>query len=797
MELKKLQYEYPFLPLELRKQLMSDRCVSGIAPAEDSADYLYTGNGTHRIDMAGRPFSEEIVVTQEMCYEPNWDHAPLPPDLSGEIDRIRDAVLAGDPDTADAIIDRAQREMGYDKLMNMDADIVYPIGPPHVHKAFSLNLSAPEKPVHNYIRFLDMMTGAVTTHFETEDGILEYHAVPAFEGDYVLFSFNAPAGKLDLTLSMALPGGPNMYGQPTMVNAEHELDLSPDEFVIRWKYDPAKGHKGYAAFLRFCLTGGTMTQDGTTLTVKEADTLTVLARVISYRDHYEYGDERAELEAFRTVVPDEAAVLAANRAILGEKMDRSRLTVGSPEDAYLAGEELLAKCVSEYELYPAMMDKLYDMGRFYQIIDTGEVPPFWGQHNINTNLQVCAGNNTGLFDEMDCYFRYYETKFEDFRINARRLFGARGLLASVHCDIDNGLYYHFSRTYPHYCFTGVLGWVLNEFWGYYLCTDDREFLKDRLVPALEETALFFMDYSERRGADGHRLFVPSFSPEDPTPNPDYVTVTGKDRHATRINAVMDIAICREVVENLISAYKTLGIKEEAIAGYEAFLSELPVYLTDPDGGLKEWASGIIEENYNHRHVSHHYDLWPGRAVTVDRNPEVAGAIRISNRKRGQQDDSAHGIIHRAFSAIRLKDREEMMQNLSQLICHGFVRRNLSTAHFPYRGQFPDLQGAMPALLLEMCVYSEPGLIEFLPCLPDYFKVGKLEGIWLYTFAKMESLVWDENGFIAELVSEKDQTIILKNRGGFLLSANRIAFSTADGTVTMKKGEKITIKGVRT
>ena len=358
----------------------------------------------------------------------------------------------------------------------------------------------------------------------------------------MLFSFNAPAGKLDLTLSMALPGGPNLYGQPTMVNAEHELDLSPDDVVIRWKYDPAKGHKGYAAFLRFCLTGGTMTQDGTTLTVKEADTLTVLARVISYRDHYEYGDERAELEAFRTVVPDEAAVLAANRAILGEKMDRSRLTVGSPEDAYLAGEELLAKCVSEYELYPAMMDKLYDMGRFYQIIDTGEVPPFWGQHNINTNLQVCAGNNTGLFDEMDCYFRYYETKFEDFRINARRLFGARGLLASVHCDIDNGLYYHFSRTYPHYCFTGVLGWVLNEFWGYYLCTDDREFLKDRLVPALEETALFFMDYSERRGADGHRLFVPSFSPEDPTPNPDYVTVTGKDRHATRINAVMDIAI---------------------------------------------------------------------------------------------------------------------------------------------------------------------------------------------------------------------------------------------------------------
>lgn len=797
MELRKLNYEYPFLPLERRKELMRERSVSSVSPAYDKADYLYTGNGSHRIDMAGRPFSEEIIVTQEMLYEPNWDHAPLPPDLSGVIDTIRDAVMAGDPDTADAIIDKAQREMGYDKLMNMDKEIVYPIGSPHVHKAFSLDMTAEPTDVTNYIRFLDMMTGAVTTHFETADGVFEYRATPAFKGDYNIFTFNAPAGKLNLTLSLSLPGGPNMYGIPTMVGAEHEAELSPEEFVIRWKYAPEKGRKGYAAFLRFIPKGGMLTQDGMTVTVKDANRLTVLAKAVPYREHYEYGDEAADLAAFRAIVPDEDAVLVENLGILGEKMNRSQITIGTPEDAYLSGEELLAKCNSVYELYPAMMDKLYDMGRFYQIIDTGKIPPMWGQHNINTNLQVCAGNNTGLFDEMDCYFRYYETKFDDFRTNAKRLFGARGLLASVHCDIDNGLYYHFSRTYPHYCFTGVLGWVLNEFWGYYLCTEDREFLKDRLVPALEETALFFMDYSERRGDDGHRLFVPSFSPEDPTPNPDYVTVTCADRHATRINSVMDIAICREVVENLISSYKILGIKEDEIAGYEQFLSELPVYLTDPDGGLKEWASDIIEENYNHRHVSHHYDLWPGRAVTVDKNADVAEAIRISNRKRGQQDDSAHGIIHRTFSAIRLKDMEEAVQNLSQLICHGFVRKNLSTAHFPYRGQFPDLQGAMPAILLEMCVYSEPGMIEFLPCLPDYYKTGELKGIWLYTFVKMESLVWDENGFIAEIVSEKDQTIVLKNRCNFLLSANGIAFSTTDGTVTLKKGEKVTVKGVRT
>ena len=203
-------------------------------------------------------------------------------------------------------------------------------------------------------------------------------------------------------------------------------------------------------------------------------------------------------------------------------------------------------------------------------------------------------------------------------------------------------------------------------------------------------------------------------------NPDYSTVTCTSIHPTRINSVMDIAICREVLTNLIDACGTLGIEADKTEHWKAQLDSLPDYLLDEEGGLKEWAWSSIEENYNHRHVSHHYDLWPGRAVFPDTEPEIAQAIKISNRKRGQQDDSAHGIIHRAFCSIRLKDLEETQQNLTQLICHGFVRRNLSTAHFPYRGQFPDLQGAMPALLLEMCVFSRPGVIEFLPAVPDSF-----------------------------------------------------------------------------
>lgn len=782
MKVIRQEYSYPYIPLEERKKLLPGRNVCSIAPATDPADYLYSGNGSHRVDVAGRPYEDEIVVTQEYLYEPLWAETPLPPDLRPYIADIRKYVLEGKPELADRFIDKAQREAGYDKYMNLDASIVYPAGAPHVHKAFSMNFRQPEVgSTHHYLRWVDMLTGKITTHWENGAGVFECETLPAYKGNLVAIRFSAPAGNLNLDMDLCLPGGPNMFGIPTMVGASHKLERTEELFQLSWAYNPEYGKKGYVGLLRFLPEGGCIALTEKGISLKQADGLVILAKAIRIEENFEFGCEKAYAEEFMKRTDDFDKLEQNNKEVLGEKMERSRICLGEEKDAYLSGEELLRKCHNEKELYPMMLDKLYDMGRFYQIIDTGEIPPMWGQHNINTNLQVCAGNNTGLFEEMDVYFRYYETKFDDFRVNAERLFGARGLLASVHCDYNSGLFYHFSRTYPHYCWTGCLGWIYNEFWGYYLCTGDTEFLEKRVVPALKEIALFFEDYACERDENGKSIFVPSFSPEDPTPNPDYMTVTCKDIHATRINSVMDVAICREVLMNLMEACKVLQIEQENIPKWQQQLEALPDFMTDEEGALKEWAWDTIEENYNHRHVSHHYDLWPGRAVTPETEPEAAEAIRISNRKRGQQDDSAHGIIHRAFCAIRLKDWEEAEQNLTQLINHGFVRRNLSTAHFPYRGQFPDLQGAMPALLLEMCVFSMPGVIEFLPAMPEDFPTGRIEGIWLYTWVKLEKMTWKAGKVKATLISSKDQKISLRYH------KKNIKFSINGKTITAKNG----------
>jgi hypothetical protein len=644
-----------------------------------------------------------------------------------------------------------------------------------------------------------MMTGCVTVQWENDLGVFKREAVVSYLGDVNAIRLTPPkSGSLDakITITPPIAEGETAGRQRGTLKypgkCTQKFVVDEDMASIELAYFPEYGQKGYCSVIRFIRQGGVINVTDSGISVCGADSLVIIAKTIKFESDFKFGCSKALADELIDVAEFDELV-AFNRERLGGRMELSQIMLADDDDYALSGEELLLRTHTGNDIDPAMMEKLYDMGRFYQIADTGAIPPMWGQHNINTNLQVCAGNSTGLFEEMDVYFRYYESKFDDFRTNAKKLFGARGLLASVHCDYDSGLYYHFSKTYPHYCWTGCLGWIYNELWGYYLVTGDKAFLRDRIIPALKEIALFYEDYACDKGPDGKVLFYPSFSPEDMTPF-SYTWPDGV--YSASINSVMDIMICREVLDNLITGCRELGIEEENVAHWEAQREALPQLLADEEGGLKEWAWRGVNENFNHRHVSHHYGLWPGRQVTWEEQPELAQSILISNRKRGHQDDSAHGIIHRLLSAIRLKDIDDAVANLSYMMNHGFVTRALNTSHFPYTGVFPDLQGAMPAVLIEMCVFSAPGTVEFLPAMPSALCTGAIEGVWLYTWAKLERLEWSEKGLKATLVSDRAQDLTLRYRHGFTairVNGKKLPFDGDHIVYSFKEGEKATIE----
>ncbi|MBO7552143.1 MAG: glycoside hydrolase N-terminal domain-containing protein, partial [Fibrobacter sp.] len=432
IDTKKLEYSIPYIPVEKRSTILPKHNICSIAPAEDPSDYFITGNGSLRIQASGLPYNDVMSYTQELLFEPKWAETPLPPDMRPYLPRIRQLLLEGKPDEANALVDEAQKKAGFEKYMDFDNRILYPVGGPRRHTAFTLTFRRPEQPdTRDYLRFLDTQNGMITAMWTDARGSFRNECFCAYDGDVTVNRFTAPKGQLDLDVEMRLP---------RLADSTHELTIEDGVITLACAYNPDFGHKGFAVVIRFLPQGGAMKKTEKGMRISGADGLMIVAKIERFESDFTFECAKPVRDGLLAMKVDFDQLLKGNEKYIGERMDRSRIHLCPDEDMLLSGEELLRRAHSKNELDPALLEKLYDMGRFFQIYETGKYPPLTGQHNINTNLQVCAGNNTGLFDEMDAYFQYYETKFDDFRTNAKLLYGARGLLASVHCDPDSGLY---------------------------------------------------------------------------------------------------------------------------------------------------------------------------------------------------------------------------------------------------------------------------------------------------------------------------------------------------------------------
>jgi hypothetical protein len=314
--------------------------------------------------------------------------------------------------------------------------------------------------------------------------------------------------------------------------------------------------------------------------------------------------------------------------------------------------------------------------------------------------------------------------------------------------------------WPHPYWISAGGWCYRPFWDTYLVTGDTEFLRNRVVPGLKELALFYEDFLSVTDKNGNYVFVPSFSPENNPGNlnPSCMLV---------LNATMDISVCREVLTNLINACELLGTDADRIPKWKAMLEKMPPYLMEPDGTLKEWVWPTLQERYAHRHVSHLYGVWPGDEIDPDRTPQLALAAMIADRKRVPERLAAHGRCHRALVGARLKDRYMVETELRQLIEQGYVANTLRCSHDPWAFPMPDAQGGIPAIMMEMLLYSRPGVIEVLPALPEWIMKGAIKGMLARTFARIDKLAWDMEAGTVDLkvTSFRNQDVTLIARHG--------------------------------
>jgi alpha-L-fucosidase 2 len=477
-------------------------------------------------------------------------------------------------------------------------------------------------------------------------------------------------------------------------------------------------------------------------------------------------------------VTDFDEALAEHNALHGELFKRMELQLC--DNSQTSNEEMLMKAY-DGEAPNSLIQSIFDYGRYLLICSShsggfpanlqgiwnGDYLPAWNSdfhtdENIQMNYwQALPGNMAEL---TLCYFDYFERYLNDYRNNAKKLYGCRGILIPI-AQTTHGI--AFPTIWTNWI--SAAGWLGQLFYDYFLFTGDKVFLANRAIPWLKETAMFYEDFLYE-GSDGRLLFSPSLSPEN--------VPLGQDMGLLTINATMDVAICREVLSNLCDAYEFLGIEQEGISRWQNMLSKLPEYEVNEDGALREWLYPKFKDNYHHRHQSHIYPLFPGLEITEETYPELYEACRVAVEKRlviGLTSQSGWSMSHMANIYARLGEGNRALECL-EILSRSSMGPNLFTYHNDWRNMGLSLWGnnppfqidanfGMTAAIIEMLVFSKPGIIKLLPAIPDRWSCGNVKGI-ACRGGIIADVEWDfQKGIVkTRLLSSNDQTIRVKLPG---------------------------------
>lgn len=195
--------------------------------------------------------------------------------------------------------------------------------------------------------------------------------------------------------------------------------------------------------------------------------------------------------------------------------------------------------------------------------------------------------------------------------------------------------------------------------------------------------------------------MPSYSPENRPANASWGTV----------NATMDLAAARHA----LTASADRSPTAPASARRRELADRLPRYRVNEDGALAEWAWPGLEETYDHRHLSHLYPVWPLDAINPYDTPELSAAAHRALELRGSENDSAHGHLHHALIAARLRDGMRASAALDAVLAGDFFHDSLMSAHYPSRNVYnADAAHALPAAVIESLVQSTPHRLVLLP-----------------------------------------------------------------------------------
>ncbi len=770
---------------------MLDKKIINIYPATCWREATPLGNGKLGACVYGNVYDDRILINHEALY--NGAVNKEIPDISSNLKILRDLMDEGDYKKANDLYVDALIEKGY----NAYKGSYYPAF--DLHSIYETKGSFKE-----YSRELDMQHGICNVSYE-ENGEKIVRTC------FVSHSENAIVLKVEKTSPFTATYAIEMHDM--IDHLDYNGNKLPRNEVFqsssfdRYIYSTCVSNEGleYSGILKVLETDGSLICNGKDKTIKID-----MVGESNLRNYIKVVDATYIVLALRVeprIIKQSALIEDIDKinkpyAIIEEEQKEyfksifNRVVLSLCDGLENSSNEQLILNSYGGNIDIRLIEKMADFGRYLLISSSygcdlpanlqgmwnGDYSPAWACtffNNENIQMEYWQAFSGNLSETCLPLFDLYDKFKDDYRKNAMQLYGCRGILLPLFMDNQSG---KKDNLQPHVLYwTGSSAWISAIYFDYYAFTQDEKFLLERAYPFMKEAALFYEDFLVLDD-NGKIKSYPSNSPENRADG----NFIGKRELSVSINATMDFALVKELLNNLLFTIDKLRLNEEKRDIWCKMLAAMPEYQVNEDGAMKEWLHDDFKDNYHHRHQSHIYPLFPGNEITKEKDQKIFNAIEIAVDKRlsiGLKEQTGWSFAHMANIFARLGNGEKAKECLDNIVrfCMGpnlFAYhndwRNMGvTLRYTIAGHAPfqvDANMGFTAAVYEMLFFTDGKIAKVLPALPKEWKTGYISGLkgkgGLTTTIK-----WDEDFAEINITATNDCYIDLNISKNNIISVN--------------------------
>lgn len=668
-----------------------------------------------------------------------------------------------------------------------------------------IDVANPGTDISDYRRSLNLENGVATTTYSS-NGV-------KFTREYIC---DYPDNVMAIRLTADHPGAVTASVSTELLRdaaiSASDNTLTFDGKVAYHMFGP--GGVRFIGKIRFDNQGGELSHTDKTVTVTNADALTIL---VDIQTDYTTPDYKAVADnnianalslgydkLRGNHISDHSALFNRMSIRFDGKGDLSNL----PTDTRL-------HLIKNGAVDPAFDAMFFQYGRYMQIASSRPNSPLcsnlqgiWNDNlacqmawtcdyhlDMNINQNYWSANKANLPETNEALFTYLRHLEKYGAETASKLYGCKGWCAHTVANVWGYTAPGGDVSWGLHVTGGA--WLATELWSHYLYTKDDEYLRTTGYPLLKSCAEFFMDYMVEDPKTGYLVTGPSISPENGFRYSD------GNCYSASMMPTLDRAIVYQIYNACIESSKILNVDKKMRQRLEKDIKRLPPLAVNENGLIKEWLLDVNRQDPSHRHSSHIHSLYPFAQMSFDNNPELMEAARKSIEVQTADPNwentewsCANMLCFNSF----LKDSEKAHYYIQDLF-RNFTRENLMTVSPKGIAGAPadifsfDATEASVAGICDMLLQSQNGYIEFLPALPCAWNSGYVKGICARGAVEAD-IEWADMKFArATLRSSKQTSVKVRipegakvNLDGKLIKVK----STADGMAefSLKPGENL-------